>query len=69
MVLMNGLKQQTPGRHMTGCVTHTAGAQEVRVVTPGMPLTIKHIADNLAWQKEKKGENPFLPFSLLPKQA
>ena len=33
MVLMNGLKQQTPGRHMTGCVTHTAGAQEVREVT------------------------------------
>ena len=33
MVLMKGLKQQTPGRHMTGCVTHTAGAQEVRDVT------------------------------------
>ena len=33
MVLMNGLKQRTPGRHMTGCETHTAGAQEARDVT------------------------------------
>ena len=33
MVSINALKQQTPGCHMTGCVTHTAGAQEARDVT------------------------------------
>ena len=33
MVSINTLKQPTPGCHMTGCETHTAGAQEVWDVT------------------------------------